>query len=168
VRGTPVKTPIADAAVSRAPSAKIAAPTKERASMWLLTVLLLILLGLLGIAPWLKSRRPDAGSHLQPIEQFEGPIGAAGLILGLLLLLRWLSRLGVMHTAGAMLVTLITALVMIAVSLILGLPFLRSMFGEGDFMTKVSRLIDRLLPYKIGLGFACFVLALYSLVSHGS
>jgi hypothetical protein len=134
--------------------------------MWLLTVLLLILIGLLGIAPWLKARRPDAANHLQPLEQFEGPIGAAGLVLGLLLLLRWLSRLGVMASAGAMLVTLLTAGVMIALSLILGLPLLRSMFGDGDFMNKVSRLVDRLLPYKIGLGFACFVLALYSLVGH--
>jgi hypothetical protein len=136
--------------------------------MWLLTVLLLILLGLLGIAPWLKARRPDASNHLQPIEQFEGPIGAAGLILGLLLMLRWLSRLGVMASAGAMLVTLLTAGVMIALSLILGLPLLRSMFGDGEFMAKVSRLVDRLLPYKIGLGFACFVLALYALVGHAS
>lgn len=132
--------------------------------MWLLTVLLLILLGLLGIAQWLKSRRPDVGSHLQPLEQFEASIGAAGLIWGLLLLLRWLSKLGVMYAAGAMLVTLLTALVMIALSLILALPLLRSMFGEGDFMAKTSRLVDRLLPYKIGLGFACFVLALYALL----
>lgn len=134
--------------------------------MWLLTVLLLILLGLLGIAQWLKSRRPEAGNHLQPLEQFEASIGAAGLVWGLLLLLRWLSKLGVMHTAGAMLVTLLTALVMIALSLILALPLLRSLFGEGDFMAKTSSLVDRLLPYKIGLGFACFVLALYALVGH--
>ena len=59
------------------------------------------------------------GRFLQPIEQFEGWIGAAGLVWGLLLLLRWLSALGMMYSSGAMLVTLLTALVMIALSLII-------------------------------------------------
>ncbi|HEV7491407.1 MAG TPA: hypothetical protein VGO25_11410 [Rhodanobacteraceae bacterium] len=135
--------------------------------MWLVTSVLLILLGLLGIAGWLKAQRPDAGRRLQPIEQFEGWIGAAGLVWGILLLLRWLSALGVMYSAsGAMLVTLITALVIIALSLVLALPLLRSMFGSGDFMTRLGHVSDRVLPYKIGLGFACFVLALYSLVGN--
>ncbi|HSS07080.1 MAG TPA: hypothetical protein VLK83_08075 [Rhodanobacteraceae bacterium] len=133
--------------------------------MWFLTLILLVLLGLLGIADWLKSQRPDAARHLQPIEQFEGYIGAAGLVWGLLLLLRWLSRLGVMLSSGAMLVSLLTSLVVIALSLILALPLLRSMFGEGEFMAKVARLTDRLLPYKLGLGFSCLVLALYSLLN---
>ena len=53
--------------------------------MWLLTFVLLILLGLLGIAGWLKAQRPDAGRRLQPIEQFEGWIGAVGLVWGILL-----------------------------------------------------------------------------------
>ena len=133
--------------------------------MWFLTLILLVLLGLLGIADWLKSQRPDAARHLQSIEQFEGYIGAAGLVWGLLLLLRWLSRLGVMLSSGAMLVSLLTSLVVIALSLILALPLLRSMFGEGEFMAKIARLTDRLLAYKLGLGFSCLVLALYSLLN---
>lgn len=134
--------------------------------MWLLTLILLVLLGLLGIADWLKSRRPDTGRHLQPIEQYEGFIGTAGLVWGILLLLRWLSRLGVMSSSGAMLVSLLTALIVIGLSLILALPMLRSMFGTGEFMAKVAHLADRLLPYKLGLGFACLVLALYALLNH--
>lgn len=135
--------------------------------MWFVTLVLLVLLGLLGIAGWLKARRPDTGSHLAPIEQFEGWIGGAGLVWGILLLLRWISMIGVLAAAGgAMLVMLLTALVVIALSLILALPLLRSMFGEGDFMQKIVRLSDRLVPYKVGLGFACLVLALYSLLVH--
>ena len=66
-----------------------------------------------------------------------------------------------------MLVTLLTALVVIALSLILALPLLRSIFGSGDFMAQgFAALTDRMLPYKIGLGFACLVLALYSLLGH--
>jgi hypothetical protein len=133
--------------------------------MWLITIVLLILLGILGIAGWLKSQRPASASHLQPIEQFEGWIGGAGLVWGIVILLRWLSALGAIgYAAGSMVVTLLTALVVIALSLILALPLLQSIFGSGDIMGKVSRLTDRLQPYKLGLGFACLVLALYSLL----
>jgi hypothetical protein len=142
-------------------------PVSGTRAMWLLTLILLILLGVLGISGWLKAQRPDVGGHLQPIEQFESWIGVAGLVWGLLLLLRWLSALGVEYSpSGGMLVTLLTALVIISLSLILALPLLRSLFGGGDFMTRVARLTDRVLPYKIGLGFACLVLALYALIGH--
>jgi len=135
--------------------------------MWLLTLILLVLLGLLGISDWLKAKRPDIARHLQPIEQFEGWIGVAGVVWGILLLLRWLAGIGVLRFAGGgMLVMLLTALVVFALSLILGLPILRSLFGEGAFMAKVAQLVDKLLPYKVGLGFACLVLALYTLFSH--
>lgn len=133
--------------------------------MWFVTLILLILLGVLGIAGWLKARRPDVGQHLQPIEQFEGWIGAAGLVWGLLLLLRWLSAIGMMHLGGAALILLLTALIVLALSLILAMPLLRSMFGNGNFIAKLAQLVDRLLPYKVGLGFACLVLALYSLLN---
>jgi len=133
--------------------------------MWFLTLILLVLLGLLGIMDWLKARNPDAARHLQPLEQFESVIGTAGLVWGILLVLRWLSRLGVNFVSGGMLVALVTAAAVVALSLILALPMLRSMFGESDFMAKVARTVDRLLPYKLGLGIACLVLALFMLVN---
>ena len=92
-------------------------------------------------------------------------IGTAGLVWGILLVLRWLSRLGVNFLSGGMLVALVTAAAVVALSLILALPMLRSMFGESDFMAKVARTVDRLLPYKLGLGIACLVLALFMLVN---
>jgi hypothetical protein len=103
--------------------------------------------------------------HLQPLEPFESVIGTAGLVWGILLLLRWLARLGASFLSGGMLVALVTAAVVVALSLILALPMLRSMFGESDFMAKVSRTVDRLMPYKLGLGIACLVLALFMLVN---
>jgi hypothetical protein len=133
--------------------------------MWFLTLVLLVLLGLLGIMDWLRSRNPEMARHLQPLEPFESVIGTAGLVWGILLLLRWLARLGASFLSGGMLVALVTAAVVVALSLILALPMLRSMFGESDFMAKVSRTVDRLMPYKLGLGIACLVLALFMLVN---
>jgi hypothetical protein len=134
--------------------------------MWLLTFLLLALLGLLGIADWLKARNPDTGRHLQPLEQFEGLIGVAGLVWAILLVLRWLMHIGADYfLSGVMLIGLLNAAVIFALSLILSLPMLRSMFGESDFMAKLGRVVEKLLPYKLGLGIACLVLALFMLVN---
>lgn len=133
--------------------------------MWFLTLILLVLLGLLGIMDWLKARNPDTARQLQPLEQFETVIGTVGLVWGILLLLRWLQFFGANFFSGGTLVRLMTALVVCALSLILALPMLRSMFGDGDFMAKVARLVDKLLPYKLGLGIACLVLSLFMLVN---
>ena len=40
--------------------------------MWLLTLILLVLLGLLGISDWLKAKRPDIARHLQPSGDVRG------------------------------------------------------------------------------------------------
>ena len=132
--------------------------------MWLLDLILLILLGVLGIASWLKGRQPKVAGQLGPIEGVAGWIGLAGLIWGIVLLLRWISALGIFSFApGSMLIALAVALVIL--SLILALPTLRSLFGSNGFTNSMSDLAAKLGPYKVGLGFACLVLALYTLLT---
>jgi hypothetical protein len=60
--------------------------------MWLLDVVLLVLLGVLGIASWLKSNQPKVAGQLGPIEGVAGWIGLIGLIWGIVLLLRGFPR----------------------------------------------------------------------------
>jgi hypothetical protein len=133
--------------------------------MWLLDLVLLILLGILGIASWLKTRQPKLGGQLGPLESVSGWIGLIGLIWGVILLLRWIGAVGAFNFApGMMLIALAVALVVTALSLILALPVLRSLLGSNDFTNKMAQLADKLGPYKVGLGFACLLLALYSLV----
>lgn len=133
--------------------------------MWLIDLILLVLLGLLGIASWLKTTQPKFGAQLRPLESIAGWVGLVGLIWGIVLLLRWISALGAFSFApGSMLIALCVALVICALSLILALPVLRQLFGSNDFTNRMARLADRLGPYKVGLGFACLVLALYALV----
>jgi hypothetical protein len=102
---------------------------------------------------------------LRPLESIAGWVGLAGLVWGIVLLLRWISALGAFSFApGSMLIALFVALVICALSLILALPVLRQLFGSNDFTNRMAQLADRLGPYKVGLGFACLVLALYALV----
>jgi hypothetical protein len=137
--------------------------------MWLVNLILLILLGVLGIASWLKSRQPNLSQQLSKLESVEGWIGVAGLVWGIVMLLQWLSAIGVLGVApGLMLIHLVIVLVIVALSLILALPVLRSLFGSNDFTNKLGQLTTRLAPYKMGLGFACLVLAVYSLFTLAS
>jgi len=133
--------------------------------MWLIDLLLLILLGILGIASWLKSSQPKLGGQLAPLESISGWVGLVGLIWGIILLLRWIAALGAFSFApGMMLIALVVALVISALSLILALPTLRTLLGSNDFTNRMADLAGKLGPYKVGLGFACLILALYSLV----
>ena len=94
-----------------------------------------------------------------------GWIGLAGLVWGIVLLLRWISAIGAFSFApGMMLIALAVALVICALSLILALPTLRTLLGSNDFTNKMAELAAKLGPYKVGLGFACLLLVLYSLV----
>ncbi len=133
--------------------------------MWLLDLILLILLGILGIAAWLKTQQPKLGAQLGPLESVSGWIGLVGLIWGIVLLLRWIAALGAFgYAPGMMLIALVVALVISALSLILALPVLRSLLGSNDFTNRMADVAGKLGPYKVGLGFACLVLALYSIV----
>jgi len=133
--------------------------------MWLIDIVLLVLLGILGIASWLRTTQPKLASQLGPLESVAGWIGLAGLIWGIILLLRWIGALGAFSFApGMMLIALAVALVILALSLILALPVLRQLFGSNDFTNKMAEFAGKLGPYKVGLGFACLVLALYSLI----
>jgi hypothetical protein len=133
--------------------------------MWLIDLVLLILLGILGIASWLRTQQPKLAGQIGPLESVSGWIGLAGLVWGIILLLRWIGAIGAFSFApGMMLIALAVALVISALSLILALPTLRSLLGSNDFTNRMAELATKLGPYKVGLGFACLVLALYSLV----
>lgn len=135
----------------------------------LVNLILLILLGLLGIASWLKSQQPKAGAPLGQLESIGGWVGVVGLVWGLVMLLQWLQTLGYLRFApGTVLIGLVTILIVISLSLILALPVLRSLFGSNNFTNKLGQFTGKLAPYKIGLGFACLVLALYAVITLAS
>lgn len=133
--------------------------------MWLINLILLILLGLLGISPWLKAQQPATRDFLTKLESVEGWIGIAGLVWGVVMLLQWLSVASSLfqYAPGLGLIGLATILIILALSLILAVSQLRSLFGSNDFTNKLAGFTAKLAPFRIGLGFACLVLAVYTL-----
>ena len=137
--------------------------------MPIVTLLLLILLGILGVSSWVRSRQPNAGAQLEKLEQFGGWIGLVGLVWGIVMLLQWLQVLEYIRFAGsAVVLGLVMILVIISLSLILAMPVLRNLFGANNFTNKLTEFSGKLMPYKVGLGFACLVLAIYMIVTMSS
>ena len=135
--------------------------------MWLINLILLILLGLLGISPWLKARQPGMRDFLSKLESVEGWIGVVGLVWGIVMLLQWLSVASTIfrYAPGIGLIGLATILIILALSLILAVPQLRKLFGSNDFTNKLAGFSAKLEPFRFGLGCACLVLALYTLIT---
>src|SRR5471032_2295262 len=114
--------------------------------MWLVNLILLILLGLLGIAAWLKNRQPKLSPQLGKLESVEGWVGVVGLVWGIVMLLQWLTVASSVfrYAPGFGLIGLVTILIILALSLILALPMLRSLFGSNNFTNKLGQLTTKL------------------------
>jgi hypothetical protein len=136
--------------------------------MYWMSLILLILLGMLGIAGWLRSRQPNAGRALAPLEALSGWVGLIGVVWGLFLLIRALSYIGVLlrYAPLSWLLLLLTALVITALSLILVAPLLRQLIGRNGFTAAVDGIAAKLAPFRVGLGAACLALALWSILNY--
>jgi hypothetical protein len=133
--------------------------------MWIIGLLVLIALGLLGVASWLAAKQPGMSGPLKQLQGIEGWVGVIGLVWGVIGLLQWLQALSLLSVAPVMvLVALVSVLVILALSLILALPLLKSWMGGGGATDALSNLSARLAPYKMILGFVCLGLAAYTLV----
>ena len=133
--------------------------------MWIAGLLVLIALGLLGVASWLVARQPSMGGALRQLQGIEAWVGIVGLVWGLVGLFNWIQALRLIGVAPVMvLFALVTVLVVLALSLILALPLLKSWMGRSGATDALANVSGRLAPYKMILGFACLGLAAYSLV----
>jgi hypothetical protein len=128
--------------------------------MAIVSLLLIIVLGLLGVASWLKARQPAANAQLSKLESIEGWVGLVGLIWGIIMLLQTLSILSAIGSAPlAVLIALASVIVVIALSLILALPVVRQLLGANGFTNKLAEAAGKLMPFKVALGFVCLGLA---------
>lgn len=133
--------------------------------MWIVSLLLLIALGLLGIASWLRQRAPQASGPLAQLESIGGWVGLVGLVWGLWSLLLWISAIGVLASAPLMMIVgLASVLAMLALSLILAMPMVKKLAGSNDFTNKLEQTAAKCGPFKVILGAVCLGLAIWTLV----
>ncbi len=133
--------------------------------MWIVGLLMLVALGVLGVASWLKSTRPEAAGPLAQLEGVSGWVGLVGLVWGVFGLIQWIGAMGAISVAPVMmLVALASALSIIALSLILAMPTVKTLAGSNGFTVALEQTAGKLGPFKMVLGFVCLGLAVWSLV----
>lgn len=132
--------------------------------MWIVSLLLLVVLGVLGIASAVRAKKPELDGALKQLESIEAWIGVVGMAWALLGLVQWILAIGALAAAPVtMLVALASTLVILALSLILALPLMKSWIGaaQGAQLTEVSA---KLAPFKSMLGALCLASAVYTIV----
>ena len=128
-------------------------------------LIMLIALGLLGIASWLRQRQPQVSGPLAQLESIGGWVGLIGLIWGLLMLIRWVLAIDALAAAPMMMIiALASALSITALSLILAMPTVKTLAGRNNFTRNLERSAAKLGPFKVILGAVCLGLAVIGLV----
>ncbi len=70
--------------------------------MWIVGLLMLVALGVLGVASWLKSKKPEAAGPLAQLEGVSGWVGLVGLVWGVFGLIQWIGAMGAISVAPVM------------------------------------------------------------------
>ncbi len=133
--------------------------------MGIVGLIMLIALGLLGIASWLRQRKPEAAGPLAQLESVGGWIGLVGLVWGVFMLIQWIGAIGALAAAPLMMaIALASAISITALSLILAMPTVKTLAGSNGFTVKLEQTAAKLGPFKVFLGTVCLGLAVFSLV----
>lgn len=133
--------------------------------MWIVSLLLLVALGVLGVASWLRQKKPEVAGPLAQLEGVGGWVGLVGLVWGLISVFSVLTALSAFSAAPMLMtVALVSALVIVALSLILAMPTLKTLAGSNPFTLKLETLSTQLAGFKMMLGAVCLGLAGYSVV----
>lgn len=132
--------------------------------MWIVSMLVLLALGALGVLSWLRVAKPALAVKLAPVEAFGGWIGAFGVLWGVWLLIGFLRALSVIaHAPLTVILAGVAAVAVTALSLILAMPVLKAFIPAGP-AAGIGKLADRLAPFKVILGAICIGLAAWTLV----
>jgi hypothetical protein len=136
--------------------------------MDIIAPIVLILGGILAISALIVAKRPDAQQLINKLVPFQGIIGVAMLVLGILHLLRSLSGLkyiGRAPIAGASLLVVIGCSVLLG--LLFGMPLVAKWIpGESPAEQKVAEFSAKIAGYQVLLGAAGIVGSVAYLIFH--
>lgn len=135
--------------------------------MYLIIQILSIIGGLLAASSLITRKSQDAGQALSKIAPYQGFIGLALLILGLIYFLFYsLPNLGVMIKYSAGLFGIIMQILMILVGFILSFNLIAryALSGSEEAKAKGAKMVNKLTPIQVPLGIALAVCAVLALI----
>ena len=126
----------------------------------------LVVLGVLGAASLIVSKRPDAKEAIGKLAPYQGWIGAISALWGVwgvisaILNLNWIG-----HWPIAWVTFLVTALVLVSLGLLLGVGVLKTFIKNDTANKKMDETIAKLAPYQSRLGLVAIALGLWSILA---
>lgn len=126
--------------------------------------LIAIIAGLLAASSVVITKMPDAENLIQKIKPYEGFIGAASLIMGVLTIFSISTMLRVSVLYG--IISLTCILSAIVMGFLLGYPVLQEFLLDDlseETRKKSEELYERLTPYKVTSGLAAMFSGVYLL-----
>lgn len=133
--------------------------------MAFVTIILLLLVGVLGVAGFIQSKNADAAKFLEPIQKFEGWIGVVALIWGLYGAINGLLNIGtgLKYVPFYWMVGMVGALTLVGLGFLFALPMIKSVVNS-DVDAKLDNMAAKLAPAKMGLGFVAIGVAVLYLI----
>jgi len=124
--------------------------------------LVAVIAGLLAASSVVIKKLPNAAEAIEKIKPYEGFIGAAALVMGILGLFNMNFRIGFLNVAVVM-GCVVSCIVM---GFLLGYPVLQDLLLDElseETRKKSEDLYDKLTPYKITAGLVAIFTGIYSL-----
>jgi hypothetical protein len=125
----------------------------------------LLVLGVLGAASLIISRRPDASEAIAKLTPYQGWIGAASAIWGIINIIRALVHINILSVIPIWWVTwMATAIVLTGLGILLGVGVFKSFIKDATANAKMDQTVAALAPYQTKLGLASIGLGVWAIV----
>jgi hypothetical protein len=121
--------------------------------MGLFSGMWLMVLGVLGAASLIGSRRPDAQQYIDKLTPYQGWIGAISALWGAWLIISSVLSIGWLSSAPIFWITYFAvAVVLFSLGLLLGVGVLKTFITQPQVVQKIDQMIARLAPKQAVLG----------------
>jgi hypothetical protein len=126
----------------------------------------LMVLGVLGAASLIVSRRPDAQQYIDKLAPYQGWIGAISALWGAWLIISSVLSIGWLSSAPIFWITyLAVAVVLFSLGLLLGVGVLKTFITQPQAVQKMDQMIARLAPKQAMLGLVAIGLGAWMIVA---
>ncbi len=133
----------------------------------LLVIILLILLGLLGSAPFLTQKFPKVKDLTDKLAPYAAPLGVTGIIVAVLYIFPLLDLISIFRfSPGIVLIALLAWIALLGLGIIFGFEAVGDkLFATNSaFRSKGEVLRAKLLPYQVPLGITALVIGIIDLL----
>lgn len=121
-----------------------------------------ILVGALGAAGFIVSKRPDAKDALAKLAPYQGIMGTVGALFGIWGIVGGVGALSASVVFGAL--GIASGVCMFGTGFLLGFPWFMSFNKSPEAAAKAEQLRGKMVVYQVPMGLVCVVLGLVGLV----